>query len=519
MSPCLKGDLFWNQQEAEDVIFNPRKKGRMDDVNWAELQVDLLVKIVGNHLHSAVDMVAFSGVCPSWRNASNLANVKQKWACQMPWLMLTDGNLELTADYEDEPIDDDDDDETIESIQDDDETIDGKTNEDDDETNEDDDETIEDETIDDDTIEDEDEDEDDETIEDDNSKEASSSVDNNVRRRRTLVDLRHKDGRSYNVECCQGYGKSCWGSAHGWIVTHGLDDNMYLFNPLTKEQLNLPPRHTYEYGPYKRTCPPDFLRAYFITKAVLLKVPISGGLLVVALHSDGCGVVIAKPGDTHWTEISIPIQGLKMSRRITDVLYLANQGRILLLNQYGDLAYFDLEDVQKQVRWYDCELSYINQLRHPYGYDFVDHTTYIVNSGKDLLMVLRILDVVKNYADMVRDDDGHDIDQYKTVNFKVYKFHFQDKTWEELEDLLDVALFVGNNASMSVRATDAGCDHNCIYFTDDQRYYYAETKAGLGGHDIGVFRMSDKIIRSLDVGNNTHLRSPYCCPLWFSPAL
>ncbi|KNA21030.1 hypothetical protein SOVF_045810 [Spinacia oleracea] len=352
------------------------------------------------------------------------------------------------------------------------------------EAEDDDDETIEDETIDDDTIEDEDEDEDDETIEDDNSKEASSSVDNNVRRRRTLVDLRHKDGRSYNVECCQGYGKSCWGSAHGWIVTHGLDDNMYLFNPLTKEQLNLPPRHTYEYGPYKRTCPPDFLRAYFITKAVLLKVPISGGLLVVALHSDGCGVVIAKPGDTHWTEISIPIQGLKMSRRITDVLYLANQGRILLLNQYGDLAYFDLEDVQKQVRWYDCELSYINQLRHPYGYDFVDHTTYIVNSGKDLLMVLRILDVVKNYADMVRDDDGHDIDQYKTVNFKVYKFHFQDKTWEELEDLLDVALFVGNNASMSVRATDAGCDHNCIYFTDDQRYYYAETKAGLGGHDI-----------------------------------
>ncbi|XP_021758228.1 uncharacterized protein LOC110723195 isoform X3 [Chenopodium quinoa] len=68
------------------------------EVNWADLPTDLLVRIVDKHIVSFVDGLAFSGVCRSWRKACDTVNLKRKWDCQMPWLMLTDGNQDINED-------------------------------------------------------------------------------------------------------------------------------------------------------------------------------------------------------------------------------------------------------------------------------------------------------------------------------------------------------------------------------------------------------------------------------------
>ncbi|XP_021758184.1 uncharacterized protein LOC110723166 [Chenopodium quinoa] len=338
---------------------------------------------------------------------------------------------------------------------------------------------------------------------------------------RSLLDLTQEKVRCYNVECDLGYGRKCWGSSHGWILTQGIDDNMYLFNPLTKDRLDLPCRRTI---PFLWDNSGEFLRAYFINRVVVLKV--SGDTLVVVLMYDGyLRAAIAKPGDTQWTPIVIPQQG--DLRRVMDVLYrrdnLGTDG-LVFVNESGNIALVNLDDVQNKkplaLSWYGCYVPYIQSvfLHTDSQLNFFDHSTYIVNSGQDLLLVLRKFDTEINVEEMVREDE-HDIDYYKTVNFKVYKFQFDDRSWEELKDLQDVALFVGNNATMSVRASEMGCQRNSIYFTDTYPFGSSATKDKFAGHDIGVFQMGDNIIRPLKLENNTHLRSSYCCPMWFRPAI
>ncbi|XP_021758185.1 putative F-box protein At5g60060 [Chenopodium quinoa] len=298
---------------------------------------------------------------------------------------------------------------------------------------------------------------------------------------------------------------NCWGSSHGWILTHGIDDNMYLFNPLTKDRLDLPCRRTI---PFLWDNSGEFLGAYFINRAVVLKV--SGDtLLVVLIYDAYLRAAIAKPGDTQWTPIISEKRAIY--RRVMDVLYrrdnLGTDG-LVFVNESGNIALVNLDDVQNKkplaLSWYGCYVPYIQ--------------TYIVNSGQDLLLVLRIFETETNDEGKVREGE-HDIDHYKTVNFKVYKFQFDDRSWEELKDLQDVALFVGNNATMSVRASEMGCQRNCIYFTDTYTFGSNATKDKLAGHDFCVFQMGDNIIRPLKLENNTHLRSSYCCPMCFRPAI
>lgn len=460
------------------------RKGRMES-QWAGLDENLLIRIIENHLLSVVDFLAFSSVCASWRRATlgcDRVKLEQSWARQMPWLMLTDGVQETSTE-------DDDNDGILNYSR-----------------------------VESDSSEEDSDDEEDSVMGEDES--------NNLYRR-SILYLRQEGRRCYNLSCPQGYAKACWGSAHGWIVSNGLNHNMYLFNPITKARLNLPSRRTF---PFLWKVSRDYLRDCFIWKAIILKVPsdvvrgFDETLLVVVIY-DMCRVSIAKPGDTQWTEVAL--EGSSLEVMPMDFVYRRDDlstGRLLLVDEEGRLAYLDLCDVQKvkppTFKWYGCKLHYVEDEPSATVFDFINNTNYLVNSGQDLLMVLRIFDIVKNSDAIIREYD-HDIPYIKTVKFKVYKFQFDDKSWEELEDLLDIALFVGNNATMSVCATDVGCEPNCIYFTDDcsRPGGVTSTKERLRGDDMGVFRMSDKIIEPLDVGDNSYNLSSYCCPFWFTPAL
>ncbi|XP_021769494.1 uncharacterized protein At1g65760-like [Chenopodium quinoa] len=59
--------------------------------------------------------------------------------------------------------------------------------------------------------------------------------------------------------------------------------------------------------------------------------------------------------------------------------------------------------------------------------------------------------------------------EYQTINFKVYKFNFETKIWVQVNDLGDVAMILGSNTSMSIRASRIhNCRRNCIYFSNDE---------------------------------------------------
>ncbi|KAL6208522.1 hypothetical protein ACLB2K_019471 [Fragaria x ananassa] len=84
---------------------------------------------------------------------------------------------------------------------------------------------------------------------------------------------------------------------------------------------------------------------------------------------------------------------------------------------------------------------------------------YLVNSGADLLLVSRYLDVDHN---IVNDDANVNC---RTVGFDVFRMNWMGPRWEKVENLGDRMLFIGENSSFSLSASDfSGCVGNCIYF-------------------------------------------------------
>ncbi|XP_074289468.1 uncharacterized protein LOC141614620 [Silene latifolia] len=137
--------------------------------------------------------------------------------------------------------------------------------------------------------------------------------------------------------------------------------------------------------------------------------------------------------------------------------------------------------------------------------------TYLVQSGSDLLAVSRF-----NRQVLIDDDIVYNVDYFwRTNDFKVYRFKTEDKSWEKIEDLGEVALVVGGNSSMCVSVTHTnGLQPNCIYFTDDlDMCWLSVTKPG--GHYTGVFDVKSHEIRQFYEGDDMH--SSFAPPILFIP--
>uniref|UniRef100_A0A2N9J6Q0 KIB1-4 beta-propeller domain-containing protein n=1 Tax=Fagus sylvatica TaxID=28930 RepID=A0A2N9J6Q0_FAGSY len=113
---------------------------------------------------------------------------------------------------------------------------------------------------------------------------------------------------------------------------------------------------------------------------------------------------------------------------------------------------------------------------------------------------------------------------YKTTDFSVFKFNFSDSEWEEVNDLGDHALFVGDCNSWciptipQIRVNDGSfVRSNSIYFTDDNWEWQMLAGVAYGGHDVGVFDMERRVIQRLPFGKDTPLY--YSRPIWVTPNL
>ncbi|CAK9186233.1 unnamed protein product [Ilex paraguariensis] len=110
-------------------------------------------------------------------------------------------------------------------------------------------------------------------------------------------------------------------------------------------------------------------------------------------------------------------------------------------------------------------------------------------SQGDLLIVQRFLIRIKS------DDNRH-----VTYRFKIFKLQFnpnEEAERVEVKSLGGDALFLGDNQSMAVLASDfPGCRPNCIYFTDHY-LMVAHPPPVYGRCDLGIFNVDDGSFQGL----------------------
>lgn len=313
--------------------------------------------------------------------------------------------------------------------------------------------------------------------------------------------------RVYEIDFPKAHHARAVGSSGNWLVTTHEDGIIRLLNPFSESQIDLPSQDTFEYGLFEVTgCTNDELtpkqrRDRLIEKVILSSSPSRDDCIVLAIHHYWKKLAITKPGDTTWVTVETTESPLKCYY-VHDAIFYKNQ--FYTVNFYGFVMLVDIGDIIHPPRG-----MVLND-----GFETTSEfqRNYLVEWCGELLVVIKFID---DFYEGEENDKkvGHQL--YTTNRFEIYKLDLNTKKWSEVKSLGEHALFLGFNNSVSLLASDypGWIKKNCIYFTDDFKLGYVGTGTP-GGHDMGVFDLSDKSIRSHYTGDSTSLYSP---PLWIIP--
>lgn len=229
------------------------------------------------------------------------------------------------------------------------------------------------------------------------------------------------------------------------------------------------------------------MRDCFVKKVVLSSSPAKDSQFVaVAILHHGNSLAYCRNGDERWRFIE------GANSYCEDVIY--RDGFFYAVNTFGLIAICDVNGDFPTV-------SYIERPRLLRG-----DIQYLVSVGDDLILVTRHL----------RSNFWPELDQtvYRTTQFNVSKLGDGPK-WERVTDLGDYMIFIGQNSSFALLASDfPGCMGNCIYYTDD--YSDSNYDGFLEEQDMGIYRLGDASIEELPCYSpNFALRSTP--PIWLSP--
>ncbi|XP_021769509.1 uncharacterized protein LOC110733731 [Chenopodium quinoa] len=347
--------------------------------------------------------------------------------------------------------------------------------------------------------------------------------------------------------------KRCWGSSYGWIVTQDFNMNFKLFNPITKAELSLP--SLYDLPPYSNTytfdevlsdgsSSDDMMEGYpwamkvLVQKFIVLKIPGSNNideLVVFVIHYPIDSISFARPGDKAWTEVIEPWPRNPHRPFIHHAMVW--DGKVLCshIDDTGNnagIAYLDTASIAFAASSSNHVMAknhsiipynlYGNTLETSMHAIATEGEMYMVELAGDLLIVLR------QRESGISDQDGQaeytylweNKHCYRTINFKVYKLVRNTKSllWENVDDLGNYMLFVGDNYATAVHTSEApNCQKNAIYYIDDEQrvYWGASCGTDVRGHDMGMFDMASGYITSFYDGGDTI--SKYFAPIWFMP--
>ncbi|KAJ4812385.1 F-box protein skip23 [Rhynchospora pubera] len=304
------------------------------------------------------------------------------------------------------------------------------------------------------------------------------------------------DSRTYEFSLSVLDGKFIYGSSNGWVCLDDKDYSMKLINLLTMKQFELP------YPSYALDFIGDRLNAPFIKADIMSKIAVSGSPLssndciIAAIMSTFEELLICRLGDKSWNQIIIKESKLKSyncGKFLNDVIFL--QGKIYAINGGCALLIVDFDGSNYVARetFGPCYQAG-DAIGHPSRCESCIEGLYMIRlylagcSGK-LLAVRRL----GKYFD----DDG----SFSTQYFELFEFEESKETWRMIHEIGGESLFVGQNESISVSATDIpGCRPNCIYFTDD--FYRGQLEWEFGFlADNGVFCCQDGTVERFPISH------------------
>ncbi|PHT53941.1 hypothetical protein CQW23_08403 [Capsicum baccatum] len=236
-----------------------------------------------------------------------------------------------------------------------------------------------------------------------------------------------------------------------------------------------------------------------------------GWLMTVGKDDCMSNLSFWRPGDLRWTRI-IWDQGLDFAAQV-DVTYF--NGHFYSVDYKGRVLVHDIARPQPAT----------NVIAH-LQFNCLDRQgqLYILESLGSLFVVVRH-GVQTRYAEDDGDRfpltyirmEGEEKDEiYGTTNFRVFQVDLAAGKVTETRELGDTAFLIGNNASLSVQASQfSGIKSNHIYFTDDYWETHLFYQEG-GGLDMGVFSLADGSIQPHYKGL---FLSNICPPIWVTPTL
>ncbi|PON31658.1 hypothetical protein PanWU01x14_368110 [Parasponia andersonii] len=246
------------------------------------------------------------------------------------------------------------------------------------------------------------------------------------------------------------------------------------------------------------------------------QVAIPNDLIVVVIYGHPRVAFIRPARDSTWTSI--------IDDNYDDIVYYKDQFYAITTQHTGILVSFDVtnssksnvivteeifshneEGVEEQEDDDDDEEEEIFSYNEEEEDEGFLYRVYLVESiGGDLLKVKRW----QNY------------DNYRvTRSFTVFKLGLADvPRWLKVDSLGDEALFLGDNSSIYVLASNfGGCQKNCIYFTDDK------TESSLHNHgpwDLGIFNLETGVCeRGLNIDGAIIAKMDGRIPIWIVPTL
>ncbi|KAL5567983.1 hypothetical protein UlMin_024558 [Ulmus minor] len=304
-----------------------------------------------------------------------------------------------------------------------------------------------------------------------------------------------------DLNLCVPYDKCLSGSSEGCLVTVNEDFGLTLYRPTfiidegktyQNKIIHLPPLF-----------PPDpiqdfdiELRGMYVKKVAIFTADPIGNpddFAIVVIYR--CQLAYIRPAkDNKWTRIV----DTKISfRAFDDVVYYNNQFYAITMS-YGKVISFDVNDPNNL----NVKLVIRDSFGHHEKGTFVD-VRYLVKSYGELLMVERYWD---------------DLGDRFTTKFRVFKLSLDRLKWIEIKSLGDVALFLGDNYSLSITASNFdGCESNCIYFTHD------EDGGGYGPRgpcDLGVYNVeTGRFVWNYSINLDVLAKMIDQPPIWFVPKI
>ncbi|CAA2961550.1 Hypothetical predicted protein [Olea europaea subsp. europaea] len=348
--------------------------------------------------------------------------------------------------------------------------------------------------------------------------------------------------KTYRLQLPEASGRKCRGAHYGWLWTIGIDLQINLLHPFSRQQICLPLMLTFpDQYEYDETFKPQEVWDFFVRKIAMSSNPrkeisshaYNEDCTIVAIYGEFAILAFTKLGDTVWTNISVH------SRVYQDIIFY--NGKFYAVDVHGVVVVCDFDDANGPkatvIAPAPVETSDLYQ-------------KYLVESSGRLLLVSRLRKGllfddddddddddgdVEEEEDDVNDEEEGDVDdnvdevedaegidkeeekaRYYTTGFSVLRLdecHEEGNNYAyrltEVTSLGDQALFIGSNVSTSIASSEC-IKPNCIYFTDDNCELYLDEPGG-GGHDMGIFNMENGTIQLNYAGESRSYISP---PLW-----